>query len=80
MPSREEAAAANVRIALRASGVPFELKELARVVDGYTATFQMGMVTHAESGIDQAVVEDEPPTEALRALIRKVQAVFGEMS
>ncbi len=48
--------------------------------DGYSATFQMGMVSHVESGIDEAVVEDEPPTEALDALIRKVQGVFAGMT
>ena len=36
------------------------------------------MVTHIESGIDEAVVEDEPPTAALLARIRKVQAVFAK--
>jgi len=30
----------------------------------------MGMVTHVESGLGEAIVEDEPPTPALRALIR----------
>jgi hypothetical protein len=40
----------------------------------------MGMVTHVESGIDEAIVEDAPPTDALHALIRKVQAVFAEMT
>jgi hypothetical protein len=62
------------------AGAEFELKELARAIDGYVATFQMGMVTHVEAGIDEAVVEDAPPTEALHALIRKVQAVFAEMT
>ncbi len=40
----------------------------------------MGMVSHVESGIDEAVVEDEPPTEALDALIRKVHGVFAGMT
>jgi hypothetical protein len=40
----------------------------------------MGMVTHVESGIDEAVDEDEPPTAALLALIRNVQAVFAKMT
>lgn len=80
MPSREQDAASNVRAALSAAGVAFELKDLARVADGYAASFQMGMVTHVEAGIDEAVVEDVPPTEALTALIRKVQAVFAEMT
>jgi hypothetical protein len=80
MPSREQAAAVNVQEAIRAAGADFELKDLARVVDGYAATFQMGMVTHVESGIDEAVVEDAPPTEALHALVRKVQAVFADMT
>ena len=80
MPSHEQRAATNVRAALGAAGVEFELKELARVIDGYSATFQMGMVTHVKSGIDEAVVEDEPPTPAFYELIRRVQAVFGGMT
>jgi len=80
MPSREQAATVNVLAAMRDISVEFELKDLARTIDGYSATFQMGMVTHVESGIDEAVVEDAPPTEALHALIRKVQAVFAEMT
>jgi hypothetical protein len=80
VPSREQAAAINVRAAMRAAGAEFELKDLTRVIDGYSATFQMGMVSHVESGIDEAAVEDEPPTEALDALIRKVQGVFAGMT
>jgi hypothetical protein len=80
VPSREQAAAINVRAAMRAAGAEFELKDLTRVIDRYSATFQMGMVSHVESGIDEAVVEDEPPTEALDALIRKVQGVFAGMT
>ncbi len=80
MPSHEQAAASNVRAAIIAAGAEFQLKELARVIEGYTATFQMGMVTHVEAGIDQAIVEAAPPTEPLHALIRKVQAVFAEMT
>ena len=64
MPSRQQAAAVNVRTAMRVAGAEFELKDLARTIDGYSATFQMGMVTHVEPGIDEAVVEDEPPTAA----------------
>ena len=80
MPSREEEAESNVRAALRAAGVAFELKSMARVAGGYAATFQMGMVTHVEAGIDEAVVEGVPPTDALRALVRKVEGVFAEMT
>lgn len=80
MPLRDHQAATNVRAAMRAADVQFELKDLARTIDGYSATFQMGMVTHVESEIDDAVVEDEPPTAALLALIRKVQAVFAKMT
>jgi hypothetical protein len=43
------------------AGAEFELKELARAIDGYVATFQMGMVTHVEAGIDESIVEDAPP-------------------
>jgi hypothetical protein len=80
MPSRQQAAAVKVRTAMRVAGAEFELKDLARTIDGYSATFQMGMVTHVESGIDEAVVEDEPPTAALYELIRRVQAVFAGMT
>jgi len=80
MPSREQRAATNVRAALGAARVECELTELARGIDGYSATFQMGMVTHVESGVDEAVVEDEPPTPALSELIRRVQAVFAGMT
>jgi len=80
MPSRQQAAAVNVRAAMRVAGAEFDLKDLARTIDGYSATFQMGMVTHVESGLDEAVVEDEPPTPALHELIRRVQAVFAGMT
>ena len=60
MPSRQQAAAVNVRAAMRVAVAEFELKDLARTIDGYSATFQLGMITHVESGIDEAVVEDEP--------------------
>jgi len=80
MPSREQAAKVDVRAAIRDAGAEFELKDLARTIEGYSATFQMGMVTHVESSVDEAVVEDEPPTPALYALIRKVQAVFAGMT
>jgi hypothetical protein len=65
---------------MRVAGAEFELKDLARAIDGYSATFQMGTVTHVESGIDEAVVEDEPPTPALYELVRRVQAVFAGMT
>ena len=77
MPSREQAAKVNVRAAIRDAGAEFELKDLARTIDGYSATFQMGMVTHVESGIEDAVVEDEPPTPPLYALIRKIPGIFA---
>jgi hypothetical protein len=80
MPLREERAAINVKRAMSDAGVQFELKGLERVVEGYAATFQMGMVTHVESQIDESVVEDETPSPALQALIQRVQAVFGGMT
>jgi hypothetical protein len=80
MPSRQQAAAVKVRTAMRVAGAEFDLKDLARTIDGYSATFQMGMVTHVESSVDEAVVEDEPPTPALYELIRRVQAVFAGMT
>lgn len=35
-----------------------------------------GPVEHVESGIDEAVLEDEPPSEAMRRLIRKVESLL----
>ena len=80
MPSREQAPAVNARAASRAGSAEFELKDLARTIDGYSGTFQMGMVTHVESGVDEAVVEVEPPTPALYESHRRVQAVFAGMT
>lgn len=77
---REERAATNVKRAMNDAGVQFQLKGLEHGIDGYAATFQMGMVTHKESPIDESVLEDEPPTPALQALIQRVQAVFGGMT
>jgi hypothetical protein len=50
--------------------------ELRREIDGYVARFRWGPVEHVESGIDEAVLEDEPPTEAMRRLIRKVESLL----
>jgi hypothetical protein len=80
VPSRQQAAAVNVRAAMRVAGAEFDLKNLAWIINGYPATFQMGMVTHVESGIDDAVVEDEPPRPDLYELIRRVQAIFAGMT
>jgi hypothetical protein len=80
MSSREQQATINVRRAIKAASSEFELKRLDRTGEGYSATFQRGMVTHVESGIDEAAVEDVPPTAALMALIRKVESIFAEMS
>jgi len=60
MPSREQAATVNVLAAMRDISVEFELKDLARTIDGYSVTFQTGMVTHVESDIDDALVEESP--------------------
>jgi hypothetical protein len=76
MPSREEQTEANLRLALRDAGVVFALAELRREIGGYTAIFRWGPVEHVESGIDEAVLEDEPPTEAARRLIRKVESLL----
>ena len=80
MPLREERAVINVKRAMNDAGIQFELKGLERGIEGYAATLQMGMVTHVESQIDERVLEDEPPTPELQALIQKVKAVFGKMT
>lgn len=77
--AREERAAAHLTHAMRDANVQFELKRLTREVDGYAAAFQMGMVTHVESGIDDTTLEDQPSAPALRELVRKVQSVFATM-
>jgi hypothetical protein len=65
---------------MRAAGVKFELKDLARIIAGYSATFQMGMVSHVQSGVDEAVVEDSRPRRPSYALNRRVQGVFAGMT
>jgi hypothetical protein len=76
MPSREERAEANLRRALGDAGVVFALVELRREVGGYAARFRWGPIEHLESGIDEAVLEDELPSPAIRRLVRKVESLL----
>jgi len=80
MPSREQAPAVNARAASRAGSAEFELKDLARTDRRLPGHLPDGQVTHVESGIDEAVVEDEPPSPALYESHRRVQAVFAGMT
>jgi hypothetical protein len=76
MASREEQAEINLRRALRDAGVVFALVGVRRETDGYVAVFRWGPGQHVESGIDEAVLEDAPPTEAMTRLIRKVESLL----
>ena len=79
MASREDNAAANLRQAIRDARGEFVLQRLTRGVDGYSVVFRKGRVEHAESQIDEAVLEDAPATNAIKKLVHKVKSVFGEM-
>ena len=77
MPSREESAAANLRQAIRDANGDFVVEWIERAVDGYFLLFRSRQA-YREPGIDEAVLEDGPATEAMRALVHKVKAVFGQ--
>jgi len=47
-------------------------------VGGYFVLFRNGKVVHREPHIDVGVLEDGPDPDAIRALVRKVKAVFGQ--
>jgi hypothetical protein len=79
MPSREESAAANLRQAIRDAKGDFVVEWIERGVDGYFLRFRKRQAVHRESGIDAAVLECGPATDAIRDLVHKVQAVFGKM-
>ena len=79
MPSREESAAANLRQAIRDAKGDFVVEWIERGVDGYFLLFRQRQAVHRESGIDVAVLECGPATDALRDLVHRVQAVFGKI-
>ena len=79
MPSREDDAAANLRRAIRDASGEFVVERVTRGVDGYSVVFRKGHFEHAESQIDEAVLEDGPATDAIKRLVHKVKSVFGEM-
>ncbi len=78
MPSREESAATNLRQAIRDAKGDFVVEWTERGVGGYFVLFRKGQVVHRESRIDAFVLEDGPATDAIRKLVDKVKAVFGE--
>jgi hypothetical protein len=78
MPSREESAAANLRQAIRDANGDFVVEWIEPAVDGYFLLFRSRQALHSEPRIDEAVLEDGPATEAMRALVHKVKAVFGQ--
>jgi hypothetical protein len=78
MPSREESAAANLRQAIRDANGDFVVEWIEHAVDGYFLLFRNRQAVHREPGIDEAVLEDGPATEAIHTLVHKVKAVFGQ--
>ncbi len=78
MPSREESAAANLRQAIRDANGHFVVEWIELGVEGYFVLFRNGCVVHRERQIDVAVLEDGPEPDAIRTLVHKVKAVFGQ--
>jgi hypothetical protein len=78
MPSREDAAKANLGQAIHEAKGDFVVERLERRIEGYAVVFRKGRVEHPESRIDEKVLEDGPTTESIRKLVRKVKVAFEE--
>ena len=77
-PSRAESAATNLRRAIREANGDFVVEWIERGVEGYFVLFRNGNVVHRELRIGLAVLEGGPDPDAIRRLVRKVKAVFGQ--
>lgn len=76
--SRAESAASNLRRAIQDARGDFVVEWIELGVGEYFVLFRNGKVVHREPHIDVAVLEDGPDPDALRTLVRKVKAVFGQ--
>jgi hypothetical protein len=77
-PSRSESAASNLRQAIWEVKGDFVVEWIELGVRGYFVLFRNGKLVHREPHIDVAVLENGPDPDAIRTLVRKVKAVFGQ--
>ena len=77
-PSREESAAANLRQAIWDAKGDFVVEWIERGAGGYFVLFRKGNRVHREPQLDPAVLEDRLDPDAIRNLVHKLKAVFGQ--
>ena len=77
-PSRSESAVSSLRQAISEVKGDFVVEWIELGVLGYFVLFRSGTLVHREPHIDVAVLENGPDPDAIRALVRKVKAVFGQ--
>jgi hypothetical protein len=77
-PSRSASAASNLRQAIWEGEGDFVVEWIELGVRGYFVLFRHGKLVHREPHIDVAVLENGPDPDAIRTLVRKVKAVFGQ--
>jgi hypothetical protein len=75
-PSREEAAATNLRRAIWEARANFVVEWIERGAEGYFVLFRRGNLVHRELGIEIAMLEDGSHPDAIRQLVHRVKAVF----
>jgi hypothetical protein len=75
-PSREEAAATNLRRAIWEARADFVVEWIERGAEGYFVLFRRGNLVHRESGIEIAMLEEGSRPDAIRQLVHRVKAVF----
>jgi hypothetical protein len=75
-PSREEAAATNLRRAIWEARADFVVEWIERGAEGYFVLFRRGNLVHREPGIEIAMLEEGFQPDAVRQLVHRVKAVF----
>lgn len=77
-PSRAESAASNLRRAILDAEGDFVVEWIELGGEGYFVLFRNGNIVHREPHIAVGVLEDGPDADALRTLVRRVKAAFGQ--
>jgi hypothetical protein len=77
-PSREEAAAKNLRRAILEAGGNFVVEWIELGADGYFILFRRGSLVHRELGVEIAVLEECSRRDAVRQLVRRVTTIFDQ--
>lgn len=75
-PSREEAAATNLRRAIWEARADFVVEWIERGAEGYFVLFRRGNLVHRELGIEIAMLDEVSDPGAIRRLVHRVKAVF----